>query len=133
MLTKEQILAADDRPTEEVEVPQWGGTVFVKTMSGTEKDAYENDCMRINVKGKKVNFEDHRDNSRAKLLVLCIVDENGNRLFDESDIKALGNKSCAALDTVYEVAARLNKQTPEDLETMAKNSDGGQTDSSISD
>ncbi len=33
-LTKDQIKQAKDTKTDEVEVPEWGGTVIIKTMQG---------------------------------------------------------------------------------------------------
>jgi hypothetical protein len=41
VLTKEQILSADDIKTETVLVPEWGGDVIVRGLSGVERDAYE--------------------------------------------------------------------------------------------
>ena len=41
ILSKEAILAADDLPREKVNVPEWGGEVLVRTMSGTDRDAFE--------------------------------------------------------------------------------------------
>ncbi|MFE3382837.1 hypothetical protein [Streptomyces anulatus] len=40
-LSAEQILDADDLAIEDVPVPEWGGTVRVKGMSGTERDRFE--------------------------------------------------------------------------------------------
>jgi len=40
-LNKEQILRADDLKTEEVDVPEWGGSVRVRVLTGTERDAFE--------------------------------------------------------------------------------------------
>ena len=41
ILSKEAILAADDLPREIVSVPEWGGQVCVRTMTGTDRDAFE--------------------------------------------------------------------------------------------
>ncbi len=40
MLTREQILQSDDLPRETVQVPEWGGEVQVRTMTGTDRDAF---------------------------------------------------------------------------------------------
>ena len=40
ILSKDAILAADDLPRETVHVPEWGGDVYVRTMSGTDRDAF---------------------------------------------------------------------------------------------
>ena len=41
LLTKEQMLAADDIKSERVEVPEWGGDVMVRGLTGTQRDAWE--------------------------------------------------------------------------------------------
>ena len=40
-LSADDILNADDLPREPVEVPEWGGTVLVQGMSGTDRDRFE--------------------------------------------------------------------------------------------
>jgi hypothetical protein len=124
MLDREKILSSQDLETEEVEVPEWNGSVFIKGMTGTERDAFEQSI----VDGKKTNLV----NIRSKLLVKCICDENGERLFDEKDVDVLGAKSAAALDRLFEVAQGLNGMSASDVESMEKNSGSGQNDSSTS-
>ena len=94
LLTKEQILGAADLEHRDVAVPEWGGTVRVRCMTGEERDAYESALYN----GDKVNL----DNVRARLLVLTVIDEQGARLFaDEADIAALGRKSVRAKESSW--------------------------------
>ena len=118
MLTKEQILQAQDLPRETVPVPEWGGDVLVRTMTGAERDSWEAET----VQEQAVN----RINLRARLCARCIVDEQGGRLFTDKDAEALGAKSAAALDRVFTVAARLNALSKADTEELEKNSVAGQ-------
>jgi hypothetical protein len=71
-------------------------------------------------------------NIRAKLVALTVVDEEGNRIFSDSDASALGKKSAAALDRVFEVAQRLSGLRPEDVEELSKNFGSDQSEDSIS-
>lgn len=114
LLTKEQILKQEDLRSEVVPVPEWGGEVKVCTMSGFARDRFE-----AGISGKNGGI--NMSNIRAKLAAATIVDENGNLLFDESDIVKLGNKSCAALDRVFAASQRLNLITNDDVEALAKN------------
>lgn len=116
-LTKDQILQANDLPFEDVEVPEWGGKVRVRALTGAERDAFE--ASIVVRKGNRAEL--NPVNMRAKLVALTIVDENGNRIFSDSDIEALGRKSASALDRVFQVAQRLSGLRPEDLEEMTKN------------
>ena len=127
-LTKDQMLAMDDRPIESVDVPEWGDSVFLKVMSGTERDAFEASNLRRTGK----TFEPNLANVRAKLLVRCICSEDGQRLFADTDAGALGQKSAAALDRLYEAAARMNGITDADIEELEGNSGtgGGASDGS---
>jgi hypothetical protein len=116
-LDKKAILSADDLPREEVKVDAWGGSIFVKTLTGQERDDFEASCMSNKGKSSKVNMA----NIRARLCVLTICNEKGDRLFDARDIEALGKKSALALDLVFAVAQRLNGLGQNDVEDLAKN------------
>lgn len=100
MLTKEAILSADDLPRERVSVPEWGGDVFVRTMTGTDRDAFEASLIG--------NKDGRMENVRARLVSLTLCNEIGTRIFGDDDIAALGAKSAKALDRVFAVAQRLN-------------------------
>ena len=114
MLTRDSILQADDLPKESVEVPEWGGQVWVRTLSGTERDAFEQSM--VNKKNKP-----NMDNVRARFAVLTICDEAGDRLFKAADADELGKKSAAALDRVFAVAQRLNGFSDQDQKDIAGN------------
>lgn len=114
LLTREQILSADDHKTEVVPVPEWGGEVTVTTMSGTARDKLE-----ASVIGK--NGGANLTNARAKYLAACVIDDKGELMFSEKDITKLGTKSVAALDRVFEVAQRINRISDADVEDLAKN------------
>ena len=114
MLNRDAILNADDLPRELIEVPEWGGSVYVRTLRGNERDNFEQSIV-----GKKQKTS--LDNVRARFAVLTICDESGKRLFSDADAKALGDKSAAALDRVFAVSQRLNGFSQEDQEDLAGN------------
>lgn len=112
MLTRAQILASDDILKEEVNVPEWGGHVFVRVMSGTLRDRLEGAASK-----------DRFSNFRARLVAYTVCDELGVLLFNEADIVALGHKSAAAMERVFPVATRLNGMTKDEVEALEKNSE----------
>jgi hypothetical protein len=126
--TRDQILSADDLPVREIEVPEWGFWVRVKTLTGEERDAFEAAIVKRNGRNVTQNLA----NIRARLVANTVVDEAGARLFKFSDIEALGKKSALALDRVFGVASELSGLNPEDVEELAKNSASDQSDDSIS-
>jgi len=116
-LTKEQILSADDLPEEVVDVPEWGGKVLIRGMTGAERDAFEESIMV----GRGPNREVNLRNFRAKLVARSIVDPvTKERMFSDSEIAELGKKSARALQRVFEAALRLNGMTAESVEELTK-------------
>jgi len=123
-LNREDILSFNDRVYEDVDVPEWGGTVRLTGLLGFERDKFE--ATVVGKTGKSMNFT----NFRARLVALCIVDEDGERVFSDMDIGALGRKSAAALDRVFSVAQRLSGLSDDDVKELTEDFDEGQSDSS---
>lgn len=127
-LTKDQIVAAVDIKTELVDVPEWGGAVAVRGLTGLERDAFEQTMVRVDEAGKR---QPDLSNMRAKLCAACIVDgETGDRLFTDQQLAELSNKSSVALDRVFRVAQRINGMG--DGADVEKNSAPGPNGSSTS-
>jgi len=127
-LSRDDILKAEDLSTEEVDVPEWGGTVLVRGMSGRERDEFE---VSMTVRHGKQMVQDFA-NTRAKIVARCVVDEDGQRLFTDADVAVLGEKSGAAIDRIFGVASRLSGLGAEDVEELAENFGGTNGDSSSS-
>lgn len=129
-LSKDQIIEAKDIETEIVPVPEWGGKVTVKMMTGEERDAFEESIVRR--RGNEV--EQNLSNFRAKLCACTMVNVNGKLLFpNTADVKALSQKSAKALDRVFAVAQRINGIGQQDVEELTKNSSAGPSEDSILD
>lgn len=128
LLTHDQILGADDRRHEDTPVPEWGGTVRVRGLTGKERDAFE-----ASLVDKKTGQTSKLANARARMLVMTLVDDDGNRLFSMEDVSALGAKSAAALERVFAVARRLSGMSDDDLAELVEDFDAGRTEPSSSD
>lgn len=120
-LNKAKILSAKDVKLEQVPVPEWGGDVFVKSLSGTERDAFED-----------AYSSDKMKNFRVRFLVLALCDDAGERLFSDAEIDALGKKSAAVIARLFEKAWAFNAFRTEDVDTLGKDSATGQSGDSIS-
>ena len=127
-LSRDAILNVVDLDYEDVQVPEWGGTVRVRGLTGSERDKYEASVMQR--KGKR--YELVMADARAKLVALTVVDEEGNRLFSDSDVKALGQKNAAPLNRIFSTSQRLSGLSNEDIEELTENLDSGQNDVSTS-
>ena len=115
ILSKTDILSANDLKREEVEVPEWGGTVLVRSFTADAKDAMEFKLYQMSQK--------HGVGIRAAYVGLALVDDMGQRLFADDEIPMLGTKFAGAVDRVFEVVARLNRITQKDIEELEKNSE----------
>lgn len=102
LLTKDQILAADDVEYRDTPIPEWGGVVRIKAISGASRDRYEMAMARARDKGnlEKANF-------RAVLLAEAICDDQLKPIFQPRDIYELGKKNARVLDKLFDVAAEL--------------------------
>lgn len=114
---KADILKIDDLPREAVEVPEWGVTVYVRAMTGSERDQYEAGL----IENKDMPLKEKLRNMRANLVVLCTVDENGARVFDDADVDAVGAKSAEALNRIVEVAQKSNALDDGTVDDIAGN------------
>ena len=129
ILTREEILAVPTAKADPVEVPGWGGFVWVKGLSGKERDSFELSMIQTRGKNRVANL----DNMRARLLSRCIVDAevDGKRLFQPDDIGPLGDKSGEDLQRCYIVAQQKSGLSPADVEELTvelgegQNSDSG--------
>jgi hypothetical protein len=129
LLNRDQILDYDDLKTVDVEVPEWGGSVRLRMLTAKERDAFE--ASTVETRGNKM--KQNLANIRARLVALCIVDEDGKRVFDSGDVSRLGEKSAAALQRLFMKCNELNGLSDEDVEELAEGFGSGQNGSSPSD
>lgn len=123
LLNKSAILGAVDLKHEDVPVPQWGGTVRVRVMTGLERDEFR---AAIAVDGPSLPV----GKFSAALLAATCIDQDGSRLFTMEDVEALQAKSAASIDVPAAVAMRLNGLGVKAVDAATKNSVSGQSDDS---
>lgn len=112
-LSKEQILAASSAKTvEEVQVPEWGGSVYVRILKGSDRDSLV--AMRT-AQGEHAFF--------VGLIAVTVCDESGISLgFTPEDIPGLADKGLTPLTRIFNAAAKLNGLTATAVETAKGNS-----------
>lgn len=117
LLTRDQILSAQDHKTERVSIPDWGGDVFVRTLSASEWSQYENDSMIGETGNKHVDAA----NLRARLVILCCVDESKKQIFTMADMESINSKHIANVELVYDASMKINRQDSEGKKTTQGN------------
>jgi hypothetical protein len=122
-LTADEILAIDDRKTEDVEVPEWNALVTIRSLTGHERDRLEAAMVTERGGTRSLNF----NNLRAKLIAASAVDANGKLLFDQSQVEALGRKNAGALTRLFSAASRLSGYTESDVRELTIELGNGQS------
>lgn len=127
MSLRDQILAAEDIPSEKVQIPEWGVTIEVRGMTGAE---------RTRIMDKAV---DQQGGVNLQFVYPEIViatsfdDVTGEQIFKPSDRDTLLTKSAVALDRLAQVGMRLSGFTQESADEAGKDSSATATaDSSLS-
>lgn len=128
VLSRADILGADDRPTKRIHIPEWGGDVIIRTITARERDQFEQSLFVQ--KGNDIIR--NADNMRSKLCSLVLVDEDGKNLFSFDEAAKLGQKSAAIIARLFDEAQKLNGITKEDREEMIKNSESVPSEDSTS-
>jgi hypothetical protein len=108
MLNREQILGAQDLTRKEVEVPEWGGSVFVRQLTGGELVKLQRLLSSDNVL------------DLVPLVVMCTVDENGKRIFSDKDVEALAAKNGRVLERIATACLSINYLDSESREEVKK-------------
>ena len=118
-LSKKAILEAKDIKTKEIEVPEWGGAVCIRIISGADRDVFE-----------QAYSEKKMDAFRTRFLVLTICDASGERVFTNDEVEALNKKSSKVLNRLFDEAWEFNAFTPAAVEALGNDSPSVQSASS---
>lgn len=122
VLNRDAVLKHVALPKELVEIPEWGGSVWVRGLTAGERDEFENTVLRQRPtkKGRVVQTVSLQD-ARARLAVMSVVDNEGQRLFTYDDVARLSQLSASAVDRIFDVASRLSGMTDEDVDELLGN------------
>ena len=122
-LTRDQILEAArnakiERDT--LQVPELGGQIWVRGMSGKERDAFE-EGLRIR-RGRRSGQLDLR-NFRAQLAVKVIVTDQGERILTDADADIFGRIPAGVLRRIIARCTELSGATEEEAEELGNASE----------
>lgn len=110
-LNKHQIFACNDLKEKLVDMPEWGGEIKIKALSVAEQLEYD---AFISSDPKEIDMALH-------LIMVACVDSDNKKLFDSSDVELLKNKSSKNLFRLVNEILSLNKQNPDEVDSLAKN------------
>jgi|SRR5215471_21093530 len=117
-LTRDQLLEAAKHARierDKLYVPELGGDIWVRGMSGIERDKFE-EGLRIR-RGKRAGQTDLR-NFRAQLAVRVIVDESGARLLNDLDADIFGRLPAGVLDRIIARCTELSGKAQDEVDEL---------------
>ena len=115
-LSKDAILGLAAPGPEVVEVPEWGGNVPVRMLTGAERDTLFS-ALDKNEDGS-TNMRDYR----ARLVAAAVVGEDGlGPMFTIAEATVLDDKQPTAVLRLFTAAQRINMLRPGDLEAAQGN------------
>jgi len=114
--------------TEQVPTPEWADVgiadMTIREMTSLELDRWQMDCHEKKRKklGGKLAF-------RASAIVRCALDDDGSKMFQESDASWLALKGASVISRIFAAIRRLNNLDDDDSEdgTPEKNPSASDT------
>ena len=97
-----------------VDVPEWGGSLWVQEMTGEQRDRFDR---WVTEKADGVG------GFRVRVLIATVVDEEGIPLFSDLDIPDLNKKSGKAVAKLSDKGMELSGMTEGAKEVEIKNSE----------
>ena len=120
-LTIEQILAADDRPIDFVECPEWSGRYYLRPMTGTQRGEFE----------RRSQNATHHEDIRNYLVTSAGCTEQGEPLeWTAKQVEALADKNAAVLDRIADKVMEISGLRTEAVKETEGNSESDQSDNS---
>ncbi len=104
-LTAEDILAAEDIETVDVHVPEWNGTVKLRSLSGEEAARFV----------ESFPPGERQTASAVNIVALCAIKEDGTPLFTQKQVEELKKKSLRAIMRLQKETLRINGLSEEGL------------------
>ena len=120
MLTRDEILRADDLSLTSVEVPEWGGAVYVRALRAGEREQLE----------RQIRHDDTLQGFRELVVATAVSDGAGEPLFSQDDLPALAAKNGAVVDRLAQEILRLSGMGADAVEEAEKNSAAALSDGS---
>jgi hypothetical protein len=128
-LTRDQIVETDDTEYDVVACPEWGGDVRLKSIKGRQRDDYEASLIVERGGNRQMNLR----NARAKLIILCAVDDAGRLLFTPDDLNVLGRKNAKPLDRLFDACRKLAGLSEDDVDKLTEDFGAARNDDATSD
>jgi len=116
-LTQEQLASVSDLDVEEVQVPEWKGSIYLRPMTGRERDQFEVEHSKaLRNGGIKENF-------RSRFLAQVFCDEHSKPIFESVDkgVDILGQRSSKVITRLFDRAWKISGFDEKEVDEFEKN------------
>ena len=111
ILGKDAIFGITDLEYTELDVPEWGGTIRLQSLTGADANA-------IGAMSQKDVFT---SDALVRLVIMSVVDAEGNKVFTDDNRDELNKRNAQVLIRIGQAALKLNGLSKEAIEDAAKN------------
>lgn len=115
LTTADAILQAEDFVYDEVDCPEWGGTVRIRSLSGAQR-----------VQLKKA-IDAGREDIDETLCVMAIVDQDGNRILHREQIGDLSKKNTSVITRIAMKVLEISGMRDRDKAVKDAEKNSGET------
>lgn len=123
MSLRDQILGATS-PMVEIPCTEWGCSVWVRPLSGEERDEIEIENARL-AKDAEYAPGASREGLHARVVALAARDQDGKRIFTSDDVDRLRRLDARPLDRIFRVVDSLSAVSDEEIERLIEGKDRG--------
>ena len=133
-LNRDAIIGIKDYGSKEVEVPEWGGSVYLRKWTGKDRSLFWSKSVKASDEGAEMNWDTLFEN-QTLVVAMSLCDENGDKLFSttDEDLAILGAKDGDIIQRLYTESLLINGLAQSSIGEAAKNLNAVQNDDSISD
>lgn len=101
---RDAILAALDRKTTPISIPEWNVDCYIRTWTAGEKNNFLGNFSGVT----KDNGKLFTLNMDAKAVVLSLSDESGTPVLTDADLQVLLNKNATVIDRISKACMAFN-------------------------
>lgn len=102
----------------EVEIPEIGETVRIRSLTERERSAWESSML---TKDGKLVSPAQLANTKRRLVALSLCNEAGERIVSDDQVEVLGDLDAAAFARIFDAASELCGLEKRDIEALEKN------------
>lgn len=117
LLGRAEIDQVSDILHEDVPVPEWGGKVRIRGMSGTQRSFINATFVASKGQSVEVRIEALKT-MRERVVAQCLIDAKGNRLYGDKEFSKLGEKNDVVIQRLFDKAQELSGISEGEMEEL---------------